>query len=63
MNNKDSFEQRMKRFVGKHKGLMKIVDDRLTGIDKNLKNIKKRLGLKWNGIFNETNTRVSLGST
>ena len=46
MNNKDSFEQRMKMFIEKHKSLMKIVDDKLTGIDKNLKNIKKRLGLK-----------------
>ena len=41
MNNKDSFEQRMKMFAGKHKSLMKIV-----GINKNLKSIKKRLGLK-----------------
>ena len=63
MNNKDSFGQRMKMFIEKHKSLMKIVDDKLTGIDKNLKNIKKRLGLKWNGIFNETNTRASLEST
>ena len=46
MNNKDSFEQRMKRFVGKHKGLMEIVDDKLVEIDKNIKSIKKRLGLK-----------------
>ena len=58
MNNKDSFEQRIKMFVEKHKSLMKIV-----GINKNLKSIKKRLGLKWNGIFNETNTRTLLGST
>lgn len=57
MNNKDSFEQRMKRFIEKHKSLMKIVDDKLAEIDKNIKNIKKRLGLRWNGIFNETNTR------
>ena len=41
MNNKDSFEQRIKMFVEKHKSLMKIV-----GINKNLKSIKKRLGLK-----------------
>ena len=46
MNNKDSFEQRMKMFAEKHKNLMKIVDDKLTEIDKNLKIIKKRLGLK-----------------
>ena len=46
MNNKDSFEQRMKMFVRKHKGLMKIVDDNLAEIDKNIKSIKKRLGLK-----------------
>ena len=46
MNNKDRFEQRMKMFVGKHKSLMKIVDDNLAEIDKNIKSIKKRLGLK-----------------
>ena len=46
MNNKDSFEQRMKRFVGKHKSLMKIVDDKIVEIDENLKDIKKRLGLR-----------------
>lgn len=46
MNNKDSFEQRMKMFVGKHKGLMKMIDDKLAEIDKNLKSIKKRLGFK-----------------
>ena len=46
MNNKDSFEQRMKRFVGKHKGLMKIVDVKIVAINKNIKSIKKRLGLK-----------------
>ena len=46
MNNKDSFEQRMKMFVGKHKGLMEIVDDKIVEIDKNLKSTKKRLGLK-----------------
>ena len=46
MNNKDSFEQRMKMFVEKHKGLMDIVDDRLAEIYNNLKSIKKRLGLK-----------------
>ena len=63
MNNKDSFEQRMKMFVGKHKGLMKIVDDKLAEIDKNIKSTKKRLGLKWNGIFNETNTGATLGSS
>ena len=63
MNNKDSFEQRMKMFVRKHKGLMKIVDDELIRINKNLKSTKKRLGLKWNGSFNDTNTRVSLESS
>ena len=63
MNNKDSFEQRMKMFVGKHKGLMKIVDDKLVSINDNLRDIKKRLGLKWNGSFNDTNTRVSLESS
>ena len=63
MNNKDSFEQRMKMFIEKHKGLMNIVDDKLAEIDKNIKSIKKRLGLKWNGIFNETNTGVSLEGT
>ena len=46
MNNKDSFEQRMKMFVGKHKSLMKMVDDKLVEINKNLKSIKKRLGLR-----------------
>lgn len=46
MNNKDSFEQRMKMFIEKHKSLMKIADDKLAEIDKNLKIIKKRLGLK-----------------
>jgi len=46
MNNKDSFEQRMKMFVRKHKGLMKIVDDKIVEVDNNLKSIKKRLGLK-----------------
>lgn len=46
MNNKDSFEQRMKMFAKKHKSLMKIVDDKLAEIDKNIKSIKKRLGLK-----------------
>jgi len=46
MNNKDSFEQRMKRFIEKHKSLMKIVDDKLVEVDKNLKSIKKRLGLR-----------------
>ena len=46
MNNKDSFEQRMKRFVGKRKSLMKIVDDKLVEVDKNLKSIKKILELK-----------------
>ena len=46
MNNKDSFEQLMKMFIEKHKGLMKIVDDNLAEIDKNIKSIKKRLGLK-----------------
>ena len=63
MNNKDSFEQRIKMFIEKHKGLMKIVDTRLIAINENLKSIKKRLGLRWNGIFNETNTRASLKST
>ena len=63
MNNKDSFEQRIKMFVGKYKSLMKIIDDKLVGINENLKSIKKRLGLKWNGIFNETNTGVSLKSS
>ena len=53
----------MKMFVRKHKGLMKIVDDKLAEIDKNIKSIKKRLGLKWNGVFNETNTRASLESS
>ena len=46
MNNKDSFEQRMKMFIEKHKSLMKIVDVKIIEIDKNLKSIKKRLGLK-----------------
>lgn len=46
MNNKDSFEQRMKMFVEKHKSLMKIVDDKLIETDKNIKSIKKRLGLR-----------------
>ena len=46
MNNKDSFEQRMKRFIEKHKSLMKMVDDKLVEINKNLKSIKKRLGLR-----------------
>ena len=63
MNNKDSFEQRIKMFIEKHKSLMKIVDTRLIAINENLKSIKKRLGLRWNGIFNETNTRASLKST
>ena len=63
MNNKDSFEQRMKMFVGKHKCLMDMVDDELIRINKNLKSTKKRLGLKWNGIFNETNTGASLESS
>ena len=62
MSNKDSFEQRMKMFAEKHKSLMKIVAAKLTEIDKNLKSIKKRLGPKWDGIFNETNTRLSLKS-
>ena len=53
----------MKMFVRKHKGLMKIVDDKIVEIDKNLKSTKKRLGLKWNGIFNETNTGASLEGT
>ncbi len=34
MNNKDSFEQRMKRFIEKHKSLMEIVDDKLVEIEK-----------------------------
>ena len=46
MNNKDSFEQRMKMFVRKHKSLMQIVDDKIVEIDDNLKGIKKRLGLR-----------------
>ena len=46
MNNKDSFEQRMKMFAAKHKSLMKIVDDKVVEIDENLKGIKKRLGLR-----------------
>ena len=46
MNNKDSFEQRIKMFAAKHKSLMKIVDDKLVGINENIKNIKKRLGPK-----------------
>ena len=46
MNNKDSFEQRMKMFVVKHKSLMKMVDDKVVEIDENLKGIKKRLGLR-----------------
>ena len=46
MNNKDSFEQRIKMFIAKHKSLMDIVDTKLAEIDKNLKSIKKRLGLK-----------------
>ena len=29
MNNKDSFEQRMKRFVEKHESLIKIVDEKI----------------------------------
>ena len=63
MNNKDSFEQRMKMFIEKHKGLMYMVDDKLIRINKNIKSTKKRLGLKWNGIFNETNTKASLESS
>ena len=46
MNNKDSFEQRMKMFIEKHKGLMDMVDDKLAEIDKNIKSIKKILELK-----------------
>ena len=46
MNNKDSLEQRIKMFAAKHKSLMKIVDDKLVEVDKNLKSIKKRLGLR-----------------
>lgn len=46
MNNKDSFEQRMKMFLEKHKSLMQIVDDKIVEIDDNLKGIKKRLGLR-----------------
>ena len=46
MNDKDSFEQRMKMFIEKHKSLMKIVDDKLTGINENIKSIKKILELK-----------------
>lgn len=46
MNNKDSFEQRMKRFVGKHKSLMKIVDDKIVEINEDIKSIKKILGLR-----------------
>lgn len=46
MNDKDSFEQRMKMFVGKHKSLMKIIDDKIVEINENIKSIKKRLGLK-----------------
>ena len=46
MNNKDSFEQRIKMFVAKHKSLMNIVDNKIVEIDKNIKSIKKRLGLK-----------------
>ena len=63
MNNKDSFEQRMKMFVRKHKSLMKIVDDNLAEIDKNIKSIKKRLGHRWNGVFNEGNTGASIESS
>lgn len=63
MNNKDSFEQRMKMFVEKHKSLMKMVDDKVVEIDENLKGIKKRLGLRWNGIFNEGNTGASIESS
>ncbi len=46
MNNKDSFEQRMKMFVGKHKSLMKIVDDKIVEINEDIKSIKKILGLR-----------------
>lgn len=46
MNNKDSFEQRMKRFVGKHKSLMKTVDDKIVEINEDIKSIKKILGLR-----------------
>ena len=63
MNNKDSFEQRIKMFAAKHKSLMKIVDDKLVEVDKNLKSIKKRLGLRWNGVFNEGNTGASIESS
>ena len=60
MNNKDSFEQRMKMFIEKYKSLMKIVDDKLAEINNGVSEIKQLIGLKWNGVFNETNTRVSL---
>lgn len=46
MNNKDSFEQRMKMFIEKHKSLMKIADDKLAEINENIKSIKKILELK-----------------
>ena len=63
MNNKDSFEQWMKMFAEKHKSLMKIVDVKIIEINNEMLKIKQLIGLKWNGIFNETNTRTSLGST
>ena len=46
MNNKDSFEQRIKMFIEKHKSLMKIVDDKIVEMNENIKSVKKILGLK-----------------
>ena len=46
MNNKDSFEQRMKMFIEKHKSLMKIVDDKLAEINNGVSKIKQLIGLK-----------------
>lgn len=63
MNNKDSFEQRMKMVAEKHKSLMKIVDEKIVEINNGLLKIKKFIGLKWNGVYNETNTRASLKSS
>ena len=46
MNNKDSFEQRMKMFVGKHKSLMKIIDGNIIEINNRVSKIKQLTGLK-----------------
>lgn len=46
MNNKDSFEQRMKMFVGKQKSLMKIIDGNIIEINNRVSKIKQLTGLK-----------------